>query len=110
MDLFTTDNPLTSQPSWFDAKAHPLLSAVCSTAFLALCFTPAILVGLYCYFISDIGAEPNPFPDPWFDLAAGAGLSFIFAILFASVMVMAHRLLARIWTSRGTLGHSARLS
>ena len=95
MGVFTTDHPMTSQPSWFDVKEHPWLSAVCSAIVLALCFTPAILAGLYLYFINDIGAEPNPFPDPWFDLAVGSGLSFIIAILLAAPLMVSFRLLVR---------------
>ena len=103
MDVFTTDHPLTSQPSWFGTKEHPVLSAVCSGTVLALCFTPPILAGLYFYFISDIGAEPNPFPDPWFDLAVGSALSFIIAVLIAAALVTAYRLMARIWIKRDVL-------
>jgi hypothetical protein len=100
MSIFTTDHPLTSQPSWFDTRAFPLLSFVCSVFVAALIFTPFILAGLYFYLISDIGAEPRPFPDPWFDLAVGISVSFVIGIICASPVVLVYRLLARNWRSR----------
>jgi hypothetical protein len=63
MNVFTTGYPLTSQPSWFDACAHPFLSFVSNAFVSALILTPLVLVRLYHYAISDIGAEPNLFPD-----------------------------------------------
>ena len=64
---------------------------------MALILTPLILVGLYFYAISDIGAEPNPFPDPWLDLAVGTALSFVIGLACASLMILTYRLLARVW-------------
>lgn len=100
MNIFTTEHPLTSQPSWFDTKEHPFLSFVCSVFVLALVFTPLILFGLYSYAISDIGAEPNPFPDPWLALAVGSIYSFTISLVGASLVVLAYRMLARSWRSR----------
>ena len=67
---------------------------------MALIFTPLILVGLYFYFTSDIGAEPTPFPDPWLDLAVGTALSFVTALTCASLVALTYRLLAlaRAWS------------
>jgi hypothetical protein len=65
---------------------------------MALIFTPLVLVGLYFYFTSDIGAEPNPFPDPWLDLAVGTALSFVIALICASLVALTYRLLARAWS------------
>ncbi len=62
---------------------------------MALIFTPLILSGLYFYLISDIGAEPNPFPDPWFDLVIGIVVSFVIGLICASLVVLTYRLLAR---------------
>ncbi len=72
---------------------------------MALMVTPLILVGLYFYAVSDIGAEPNPFPDPWLDLAVGTALSFVIAIICASLVALMYRLLARAW-SRNRLAKS----
>ena len=96
MNPFTTDHPLASQPSLFDAKAHPWFSAAGRILILALCFTPAILVALYNYFTSDLGAD-DPFPDPWFALAFCTVLSFAIGLICATATMMAYRLLARIW-------------
>lgn len=53
---------------------------------MALVVTPLILVGVYFYAVSDIGAEPNPFPDPWLDLAVGTAVSFVIALICASLV------------------------
>jgi hypothetical protein len=98
MNIFTTDHPLTLQASWFDTRKHPLLSFVWHVSVMALIFTPLILVGLYFYFTSDIGAEPNPFPDPWLDLAVGTALSFVIGLACASLVALTYRLLARAWS------------
>ena len=100
MSIFTTEHPLTSQPSWFDRREFPLLSFACSTVVLALIFTPLILAGLYFYLTSDIGAEQRPFPDPWFDLAVGIAFSFAIGLFCASLVVLIYRWLTRIWSSR----------
>jgi hypothetical protein len=100
MSIFTTDHPLTSQPSWFDRRAHPFLSFICSVIIWAVIFTPAILVSLYFYLISDIGAESRPFPDPWFDLAVGIFVSFVIGIFCASLVVSIYRCMTRNWSSR----------
>jgi hypothetical protein len=100
MNIFTTDHPLTSPPSWFDTRAFPWLSFVCSVFVAALISTPFILAGLYFYLISDIGAEGTPFPDPWFDLAVGIGVSFVTGIICASPIALTYRLLARSWRKR----------
>jgi hypothetical protein len=95
MNLFTTDHPLTSQPSWFDVKAHPVLSAVCKIMVIAMALTPLILLGLYNYAISDIGAEPEPFPDPWLSLTIGSLVSFIIGLICASTIVAVYRWFTR---------------
>jgi hypothetical protein len=100
MSIFTTDHPLTLQPSWFDRRAHPFLSFFCSVVVLAVIFTPMILASLYFWLTSDIGAEPRPFPDPWFDLAVGICVSFVVAIFCASPVVLIYRCVTRNWSSR----------
>ena len=100
MDIFTTDHPMTSQPSLFDAKEHPVLSAVCRVIVLALGLTPLILIGLYFYAISDIGAEPEPFPEPGPALIIGSIISFIIGLACAAAIVTAHYWLTRLWRNR----------
>ena len=102
MNVFTTDHPLASQSSWFDTRAHPLLSFVCNTVVLALILTPLVLVRLYYYAISDIGAEPNPFPEPWKALFMGSVLAFAVSLVGAFPVVLLYRLFARKWRAQNT--------
>src|SRR5688572_16187688 len=100
MNPFTTDHPLVSESSWFDTKEHPLRSFICSTFVLALMLTPLILVRLYYYAISDIGAEPNPFPEPWWALFMGTVFSLALSLLCAFPVVLLCRLVRQGWTRR----------
>jgi hypothetical protein len=97
MNIFTTEHPLASKPSRFDTKEHPLLSFVCSAFILALILTPLVLICLYCYTISDIGAEPTPFPDPWLAFVVGSAVAFVLNLICAFPVVLAYRLFARRW-------------
>ena len=72
MNIFTTEHPMASQSSWFDTKEHPRLSFICRTFVLAMILAPFVFVRLYYYAISDIGAEPKPFPQPWWCFFMGA--------------------------------------
>jgi hypothetical protein len=100
MNIFTTEHPLASQPSWFDTKEHPLLSFVCSVFVLALTLTPLVLARLYFYAISDIGAEPTQFPEPRWALFMGSVLAFALSLVCAFAVVLAYRVLARRWRRR----------
>lgn len=66
MNPFTTDHPLNSDPSWFDAKDHPVLSFVWVVFVLALALTPVVLFGLYHWVMSDLEGvtTPGPFSFP----------------------------------------------
>lgn len=94
MNVFTTKHPMTSQPSWFDTKAHPSLSFVCSVFALALVLTPLVLAGLLHYAVGDIGAEPDPFPDPWLVLFMGSSVAFALSLVCAFLVVLTGRLFA----------------
>jgi hypothetical protein len=97
MSIFTTDHPLTTQPSWFDARAFPALSFLCTSTLLALAFTPLILGGLYIFLTTDIGAEPKPFGDhPLRLLAIGSVFSFVVGFICASFVVTIYRLAKRV--------------
>lgn len=96
MNVFTTDHPLASQPSWFDAKAHPVLSYFCGVFLLALLLAPLILFGLYEYAMTDIGAD-NPFPEPGWALLMGSIWAFVLGLFCAGPLLLAFRLVARIW-------------
>jgi hypothetical protein len=95
MNVFTTDHPMTSQPSWFDAKAHPVLSWFYDVLLLALLLSPLMLFGLYEYAMTDIGAD-NPFPEPGWALMMGSVLAFVLSLLCACPILLAYRLVARI--------------
>jgi hypothetical protein len=96
MNVFTTDHPMASQSSWFDAKAHPVLSYFCGVFLLALLLSPLILFGLYEYAMTDIGAD-NPFPEPGWALLMGSILAFILGFFCACPLLLTYRLVARIW-------------
>ncbi len=95
MNPFTTDHPLTSRSSWFAKREHPVLSFACSTFVLALVLTPFVLHRLYLYSISDIGAEANPFPEPWWSLFWGSLIAFVLSVMCAIPPILFCRLLAR---------------
>jgi hypothetical protein len=95
MNVFTTDHPLTVQPSWFDRREYPKLSFVCSVLVSELVLTPVILVGLYYYAASDSGAESDPFPDPWLDFIVGSIFAFVASLICSFFVVMAYRLMLR---------------
>jgi hypothetical protein len=96
MNPFTTDHPLaSSKPSWFDSREHPRLSFISNTAVLGLILTPFVLYRLYIYTVSDIGAEPNPFPEPWRALFAGTLIAFAFSVLCAIPVVSLYRFISR---------------
>jgi hypothetical protein len=97
MNPSTTDHPLASRSSWFDTREHPRLSFLCSTLLVALALAPFVLVRLYYYAISDIGAEPNPFLQPWWALFWGSVIAFFFGVCAAIPVVWVGRLLLRAW-------------
>jgi hypothetical protein len=97
MSIFTTDHPLTTQPSWFDARAFPALSFFCTSTLLATAFTPLILISFYFWLTSDIGAEPKPFGDhPWLLLVSGSIFSFVVGFICASFVVAIYRFAKRV--------------
>ena len=94
MNPFTTEHPLASV-SWFGGRKHPTLSFFCRSIVLALIFTPFVLVRLYYYAISDIGVEPNPFPQPWWAVFWGSVIAFVLGLVFAVSIMFLWRLFAR---------------
>jgi hypothetical protein len=67
---------------------------------MGLVLTPVVLWRLYDYAMSDIGAEPNPFPYPWWSFIAGTGFAFMLRVVSAFPVVLMYRLLARGWKKR----------
>jgi hypothetical protein len=96
---FTIDHPLTAKSWDFNFRKHPLLSHVVAGFALALILTPFVLVRLYYWFISDIGCEPDPFPEPWRALFLGGAIAFVFSCLIAFPAVILVQWLVRKWRS-----------
>ena len=98
MNVFSTDHPLASQPSWFDAKTFPVRSWLLSAVVLAAVGAP-ILLGLVIY--SDlseafqIDTTPAPFPqslDDWLGAITG---SFILCLVAALILIAVARVIHR---------------
>ena len=95
MNLFTTDHPMMSQTSWFDAKAHPRLSFVCSLAVLALVFSPVVLFRLCDYVVNDADdTTPGDFPEFWWLMTVGSLFAYGINWVCAVPLVLGYRLLA----------------
>ncbi len=97
MNPFTTDHPLAAQTSWSDAREYQVRSVIFRTVALAVILTPLVLQRLYDYAVSDIGAEPNPFPQPWWALFWGCLIAFVLSVVGAFPVVVASRLISRRW-------------
>jgi threonine/homoserine/homoserine lactone efflux protein len=97
MNPFTTDHPLASQPSWFDTKAHPMMSFFCSglvlapVLFLVLCGW-VLLPGLVDEMLDDDGIV-TVFPDSLGDLLGGMALVWVFSLFCAFLLVSSQRLI-----------------
>ena len=96
MNIFTTDHPMASHPSWSDAKQHPVLSILYSVLLLGPILTPVVIWRLYVYFTSDIGAD-NPVPDPWPAFAWMIILAFTISLVCAFPRVLLYRLVGWCW-------------
>ena len=99
MNLFTTEHPLNSQPSWFDAQAHPVLSFVCSVFVLALALAPVVLFGLYRWVMSDLEGVTTPgtfsFAELGRFLLVGGVVAFVLSLVCALPAVSVYRFLLR---------------
>jgi hypothetical protein len=100
MNVFTTEHPINSQPSFFDTREYPVLSFVWSSLTIALFLVP-LVIGLCVYDVlndaTEIGAGYD-FPDSWTLFAAQV---FAFCFLFASLLVAAYRLVEWHLTRKG---------
>lgn len=99
MNLFTTEHPLNAQPSWFDAKAHPMRAFFRHTLFLTLSLTPVVLVGLYCWLMSpDEGVttpEPLSAAELWRFLWVGGAFALGFSLMTSLLTVAICRFATR---------------
>jgi hypothetical protein len=96
MSRFTTEHPLGSQPSLFDAKKYPKLSFVCSSLVLALTLTPFLYgYGIYCALTDGvICTDEPPLPNSWADFFWEVSELFLFCLFCACLFVSAYRLLS----------------
>lgn len=97
MNPFTTDHPLNPESSRSDRVERPWLSCLCKTLSLALILTPFILERLYEYAISDIGPEPNPFPEPWRALFWGCAIAFVLGFFCVLPVVSVYQAISWRW-------------
>ena len=99
MNVFTTEHPINSQPSFFDTRAYPVSSFVWSSLAIALLLLPFV-VGFCAYdafsYAAEIGAETE-LPDSWALFTAQA---FAVCLFFGSLVVVAYRLLEWYFESR----------
>jgi hypothetical protein len=92
MNVFTTDHPMTSQPSYFDTKAHPLLSFICGVFVTTLMLAPLVF-GYVVYAVATDDVQCTDEPDgPLFIL--GIPVSFVLSFICAFPLVLAYRLIA----------------
>jgi uncharacterized membrane protein (DUF485 family) len=97
MNVFTTDHPMVSQPSWADAKAHRRLSALGDALALAVVLTPFAVVLLFCLLVEDdayVYTTPSLPSDVGWGLAMGAVLAFVASYVCALLIVLGYRFVA----------------
>lgn len=101
MNPFTTEYPLNSQPSWFDARAHPLRAFIGRILGLALGLAPFILCGLYCWLIEAEDGMTTPEPlsaaEFWRFLWMAGAFAFGFSLVISLLTVAGYRFAVRQW-------------
>ena len=100
MSTFTTEHPLVSQPSWFDAKDHPALSFASNSILLELILAPwAYGCVLYGALMDEVqSTDVPPLPGSWTELLFEVGFVFVFCLICATLLVSGYRL----WQWLGT--------
>ena|ERR1051326_7568146 len=80
MNVFTTEHPLVSQPSIFDAKEYPKLSLICRSLVCAFVLTPLIYALIFFSDLADgVETTPGAYPSPsWTDIVLGIMVLFLF--------------------------------
>jgi len=90
MNVFSTEHPMASQPSCFDAQEYPWASFFCSILVVALLLWP-LLAGFVLYSIgNDDAATPEDSPDSVLGFISAV---FTLSLLLAFGVVSAYRLL-----------------
>jgi|SRR6185437_16501286 len=100
MGIFTTDHPLASQASWFDVKAHPILSYICHAFATALALLPFVCGYVLYSAFTNPGPECTDFPpitetDPGRFIAFSVAGSFAFCLICAFLITFVYWLLLR---------------
>ena len=91
MNVFTTDHPMASQPSCFDAREYPWASFFYRILVVALLLLP-LLAGFVLYSIgNDDAVTPEDSPGSVLEFITGV---FALSLLLAFGIVLAYRLLA----------------
>jgi hypothetical protein len=90
---------MNCKASWFDANEYPRLSIVLSVLVVTLILVPFVLVGLYYWVMSDIGAN-NPFLEPILALTVGLVAAFALSLPCACAAVLAYRFVMRYWKGK----------
>jgi hypothetical protein len=97
MNVFTTDHPMVSQPSWAGAKAQRRLAALGDALALAIVLTPFALTLLFCL-LDDDGAYVDTTPMLASDipgiLVMGAVFAFVASYVCALLIVLGYRFVA----------------
>jgi len=106
MNIFSTDHPMVSQPSCFDAKAYPWRSFFCNVVVLALIFTPLLYgCAVYSAVSDDVQCTDDPrlqmFFGSWAIFGSSVCVTFAFCFVCAVLTVSVYRLLA--WYFRKSL-------
>lgn len=96
MKVFTTEHPLNYARPW--SEAYPRVTFLLKAGALAMVTTPIGLYWLYCWATADIGAEPNPFPNPWLMLIVGLGISFLGSFVCACPLLAFLGWIGRSWS------------
>jgi hypothetical protein len=102
MNIFTTDHPLVSQASCFDARKHPWISLLCRANVLALILTP-LVYGFILYDAFTDGVECTdepPFPGSWTEFLLAGAAVLVFCFVCALLLASGYRLLQFIWKQR----------
>jgi hypothetical protein len=102
MNIFTTDHPLVSQTSRFDAGKRPWISLLCSASVLALILTP-LVYGFILYDAFTDGVECTdepPFPGSWTEFLLAGAAVLVFCFVCASLLLSGYRLLQFFWKKR----------
>jgi len=108
MNPFTTDHPLVSQPSCFDAKAHPWLSFIFRTFVSTLLITPLIFGCLVYYAFGDDAqsADESVWPESLSDFAIVLAIIFIFSFICSFLLLLTWRLIKHCVFKHTTSGHA----